>query len=111
MVDKSIVRKLAAVERQLLPQKAKIQEIFVSGGLVKGIGRQARIVGGETIQAERDETLEDFRRRMLEIAEREGSNTITYGGLPDAPVDWAIPPGQDEALALARDQSSDEIDL
>jgi hypothetical protein len=101
MVNKSTERRLAAAEHQLTPQKQAIQEIFVSGGLVDGIAPQARIAGGQTIQADLGETLEDFPRRMLVIAESEGAKFIVYGGLPDGPVGWAQPPGIEEALTKA----------
>jgi len=35
---------------------------------------------------------------------------IVYGGLPDGPVEWAQPPGQEEALAKAKWYEADELD-
>jgi hypothetical protein len=110
MVNKSTERRLAAAEHQLIPQKPTIQEIFVTGGLVEGIAPQARIAGGQTIQADPGETLEDSRRRMLVIAESEGAKFIVYGGLPDGPVEWAQPPGQEEALARVAWGATNEMD-
>lgn len=110
MVNKSTGRRLAAAEHQLMPQKEPVQEIFVAGGLVEGIAPQGRIVGGQTFQADPGETLEDFRRRMLVIAESEGAKFVIYGGLPDGPVEWAQPPGQEEALAKVKWYEADEMD-
>lgn len=111
MVNKSTGRRLAAAEQKLTPKKRPIEEIFAQGGLVSGIAHQGRIVGGQTIQADPGETLEDFRRRMIAIAESEGAKFIVYGGLPDGPVEWAEPPGMEEAAAKAFATGLDEMDL
>jgi len=72
---------------------------------------QARIVGGQTIQAEPGESFEEFRLRVRALAISEGAQSIVFGGLPDGPVEWAQPPGQEEALAEAGTRATDEIDL
>jgi hypothetical protein len=107
---KTIKRRLAAVIQQLVQPKKAIREVIVRGGLVHGVAHQARIVGGQTIQAEPDESFEDFRQRMRVVAESEGAKSIIFGGLTDAPVEWAQPPGQEEALAKAGKRGTDEID-
>jgi hypothetical protein len=111
MVNKSTERRLAAVEQRLTLQTPTLHEIIIYNGLVEGIAPQARIVGGQTIQAEPGESFEDFRQRVRVVATADGAKCIVFGGLPDGPVQWATPPGQEEALAAAGMRATDEIDV
>jgi hypothetical protein len=109
MVNRTIERRLAAVERRLQMSKPVVHEVFVTGGLVEGISKQASIAGGRAIEPEPDEDFEHFRERVRALALSEDARSIVYGGLPHGPVEWAKPPGMEEALAK-NPFGRDEID-
>ena len=111
MVNKSTERRLAAVEQRLTLQTPTLHEIIIYNGLVEGIAPQAQSLAVQTIQAEPGESFEDFRQRVRAVAISEGAQSVVFGGLPDGPVEWATPPGQEEALARALTRGIDEIDL
>jgi hypothetical protein len=110
MVSRTIERRLAAVERRLQMRKPIVHEVYVTGGLVQGrISKQASIAGGRTIEPEPDEDFVHFQERICVLARSEDARFIVYGGLPHGPVEWAEPPGMEEALAK-NPFGRDEID-
>jgi hypothetical protein len=102
--------RLTLIERELVKREPIFHEIVITGGLTRGIARHATIGGEITIEAEAGEDFDHFRQRVRSRAQREGARLITFGGFPPNPPTWADPPGQDEALARARNGSGDEID-
>lgn len=110
MVRQTAGKRLSAAERRLQMSRPILREIYIHGGLVQNIYKQARIDGEIVMVPEAGEEFGPFQQRVRTVAQTRGANWIVYGGLPVDPVDWATPPGMEEALAAAGTQAIDEID-
>ena len=63
------------------------------------------------IEPEPGEDFPQFQQRVRAMGQSESVRLIVYGGLPHGPVEWATPPGMEEALAQSSNFGRDEIDL
>lgn len=109
MVRQTTGKRLSAAERRLQMSRAVLREIYIHGGLVQNIYRQARIDGEIVMVPEAGEDFSEFQQRVRTFARAQGATWIVYGGLPVDPIDWATAPGMEEALAI-NTSPIDEID-
>jgi len=109
-VSRTTEKRLAAIERRLQMSKPVLHEVHMFGGLVRGIYPQASLGRAQAIEPEPGEDLPQFPQRVRSMAQRLGGKFIVYGGLPEGPVEWATPPGMEEALTKSFIFGRDEID-
>ena len=76
----ALERRLAAVERRVMPSSRKPLVIIFRGGIESGDQARA-VVGGQQLERERDETFEAFQARAAAAAVRAGEPYVLMGGL------------------------------
>ena len=82
-MSKAIKRRLAAIERWLMPPARPILEIAISGGLTPGVAPIASF-GSHEWEAALDESFEAFCARVRVQAKEEAVSHIVFGGMPGA---------------------------
>jgi hypothetical protein len=80
-MNKTLTRRLEAIEKRLNPRVAGLREILIEGGMVPGISLLATF-NGHHIEGEPHESFASFRARAIAAAEAEGAEFIVFGGLP-----------------------------
>jgi hypothetical protein len=79
-MSSALERRLAAVERRVMPSSRKPRVIIFRGGIESGDPACA-VVGGQRLERERDETFEAFQSRAVAAAARAGEPYVLIGAL------------------------------